>query len=135
MFFTARAMVADRYSRLGFQKGVQIGHRIWMQDEIALIGMLLEQNGVPLTAEQRYSMYGAVDAMYPPVPQYRGFKAELRFFAWGFGIDLLSREPGAKNDDGFRWPEQLPRKSTALWALRSIATPEQRDIMVQNAGG
>ena len=53
MFFTARAMVADRCSRLGFQEGVQIGHRIWMQDEIALIGMLLEENGVPLTAEQR----------------------------------------------------------------------------------
>ena len=46
MFFTARAMVADRCSRLGFQEGVQIGHRIWMQDEIARIETLLEHSGV-----------------------------------------------------------------------------------------
>lgn len=134
MIFTAREMVANQYTRLGFQGGFQTGYRIWMQEEVARMETLLERNGAPLTAEQLRLMAEAVDVTCPPAPQYRGFKAELRFFAWGFGIDLMRREPGAKNDDGFRWPEQIARKSDARSRLRAIATPEQFRIIARNAG-
>ena len=134
MIFTARSMVATRYYNLGFQEGFQIGRRIWLLGEVSRIETLLERNGIPLTAEQLRLMYKAVDALYPPVPQYRGFKAELRFFMWGLGIDLLSRKHGDKNDDGFRWPKELPRTGTALWVLRAIAGPAQLPIIARNSG-
>lgn len=134
MIFTARSMVATRCYRLGFQEGFQIGRRIWLLGEVSRIETLLERNGIPLTAEQLRLMYKAVDALYPPVPQYRGFKAELRFFMWGLGIDLLSRKHGDKNDDGFRWPKELPRTGTALWVIRAIAGPAQLPIIARNPG-
>ena len=127
-------MVATRYYNLGFQEGFQIGRRIWLLGEVSRIETLLERNGIPLTAEQLRLMYKAVDALYPPVPQYRGFKAELRFFMWGLGIDLLSRKHGDKNDDGFRWPKELPRTGTALWVIRAIAGPAQLPIIARNPG-
>ena len=133
MFFTAKAMVESRCYQLGFQKGFQMGRRIWLLVEVDEMATLLEQRGDPLTAEQRRLMDEAVDVIYPPYPEYRGLKYELRFFAWGFGIDLMRREPGAENDDGFRWPEQLTSPYNARWELRKIATPGQRNILYQNS--
>ena len=135
MFMHAWAMAADRRYRLGFQRGFQMGRRIWLLEEVDEMETLLEQGGNPLTAEQLSLMHEAVDVIYPPLPEYRGWAYEVRWWAWGFGIDLLRREPGAPNDNGFRWPEQLASPYNARWALRKIATPEQRDILYQNAGG
>ena len=135
MFLHARARVAERYHLLGFQRGFQEGRRILLPEEVAKMETLLEQGGNPLTAEQLRLMQEAVDVIYPPVPEYRGWAYEVRWWAWSFGIDLMRREPGAENDDGFRWPEQLASPYNARWALRKIATPEQRDILYRNLGG
>ena len=133
MFFHARARVAARHYQLGFQRGFQEGRRIWLLGEVDEMATLLEQRGDPLTAEQRRLMQEAVDVVYPPLPEYRGWAYEVRWWAWAFGIDLMRREPGAENDDGFRWPEQLSSPYNVRWELRKIATPGQRSILYQNS--